>query len=108
MTRKAEYLTRGTRDASTFDNTYQTLGSSLSSPAVLVKIVNNSDTDIDVSIDGSTDHDFCPSDSFFLYDLRTNAGRFYDFVFPVGTQFYIKGAAAGTGDVYLVIISEVP
>ena len=109
MTRKADYLARQERDSSTFDNSFQTLGVSLTSPAVLVKIINNSDTDIDVSLDsGTTEHDFVPSDSFFLYDLRANHGRESDYVFPTGTQFHIRGAAAGTGNVYLIVLREVP
>ncbi len=109
MTRKADYLARSERDASTSDNTFQTLGISLTSPAVLVKIINNSDTDIDISIDGGvTEHDFVPSDGFFLYDMRANHGKEFDYVFPVGTQFTIRGAAAGAGNVYLVVLREVP
>jgi len=108
MTRKAEFLARGERDSSTFDNTFQTLGAALTSPAVLVKIINDSDTDIDISIDGgTTEHDYVPNGSFSLYDLRANHGRINDFVFPQGTQFTVRGAAAGTGNVYLVVIAEV-
>ena len=106
MTRKAEYQARRSRDSSTFDNTYQTLGSTLTAPALLLKIVNDSSIDVDISTDASTDHDFIPADSFTLYDLRSNHGREYEFAFPTGTQFSVKGAAAGTGSVYLVVISE--
>lgn len=105
MSRRAEYLDRQSRDASTFTGSYQTLGSALASPACLVKIVNNTTVDIDVSVDGVTDQDFVPAGSFFLYDLRANHGQEFDFVFQKGTQFYVN-AAAGTGDVYLVAIKE--
>lgn len=108
MTRIAEYIPRQSRAASTFDNSYQTLGSALSSPAVLAKIVNNTNQDLDVSTDGSTDHDFIPANSFTLYDLRTNHGADHDFMFRKSTQFYVKGAAVGTGSVYLVVIRERP
>jgi len=107
MTKRAEYLERQSRDSSTFDASYQTLGSSLTSPAVLVKIINNSDQDIDVSLDATVDHDFVPAKSFFLYDLRANHGRDADYVLQTGTQFFIKGAA-GTGSVYLVVLRERP
>lgn len=107
MTRKAEYLPRATRNATTFDNTFQTLGTGITSPSVLVKIINNSNVDIDVSTNAGTDeHDFVPADSFFLYDMRANHGREDDFGFPTTTQYHIRGAAAGTGLVYLVIIVE--
>lgn len=106
MSRRAEYIARQSRDSSTFDNTYQTLGTSLASPAIVLKIINNSDQDIDVSTDGSTPEDFVPSGSFFLYDIRTNHGIEDQFAFDLGTQFYIKGAAAGTGSVYLIALKE--
>lgn len=109
MTRKADYLARSERNATTFDNSFQTLGTSITSPSVILKIINNSDTDIDISIDaGTTEHDFIPSESFVLYDMRGNHGREFDYGFPTGTQFHIRGAAAGVGIVYLVILREIP
>ncbi len=108
MTRKAEFLTRGERDSSTFNNTFQTLGAALTSPGVIVKITNASTIDIDISLDaGVTEHDFVPADGFILYDLRANHGRIEDFVFSTGTQVTIRGAIAGTGNVYLTVIAEV-
>jgi len=108
MTKRAEFLSRRERDSSTFDNTFQTLGTALTSPAVLVKITNNSTVDVDVSLDaGVTEHDFIPAGNFTLYDLRANHGRNNDFVFVLGTQFTIRGAVAGTGNVYLTVIAEV-
>lgn len=108
MTQRCEYIARQSRNSSTFNNSYQTLGSAISSPAVICKIVNDSTIDIDVSTDGSTDHDFVPANGFVLYDLRTNHGVDQNFMFPKGTQFYIKGSAAGTGSVYLIVLRERP
>ena len=108
MSRKAEYLPVQTRNSTTFDNTFQTLGTGQASPAIIVKIINNSTIGIDISIDGGvTPHDFVPVGGFFLYDLRSNHGRVDDFGFPTGTQWHIRGASAGTGLVYLVVIAEV-
>lgn len=106
MSQIAEFIERQSRDSSTFNNTYQTLGDALSSPGVLIKIVNDSTQDIDVSTNGVTDHDFVPANGFTLYDLRTNKGSEFQFAFPKNTQFFVKGAAAGTGNVYLVVIKE--
>ena len=108
MTQRAEFLARQSRNSTTFDNTYQTLGSALTSPGVLVKIINDSAIDVDISTDGTTDHDFIPANAFTLYDLRTNKGAELQFAFPEGTQFYVKGAAASSGSVYLVVIRERP
>jgi len=107
MTRRVEFMTRQSRDASTFTGSYQTLGSALTSPAVIIKIINDSDQDVSISTDGSTNHDFVPANGFVLYDLRANHGREIDFSFQLGTQFYVNGAA-GTGFVYLVSLRERP
>ena len=108
MSRRAGYLPRQERDSSTFDNSFQTLGVALAAPGLLVKIINNSTVDIDVSIDeGVTEHDFVPAESFVLYDLRANHGKDKEYGFPASTQFSIRGAAAGAGNVYLIVIREV-
>ena len=103
-----DFMPRRSRAGSTFDNTYQTLGNPISDPAVMIKIVNNTNQDLDISTDGTTDHDFVPANSFTLYDFRTNKGEENDFMLPKGKQIYVKGAAVGTGNVYLVVIRERP
>ncbi len=109
MSRRIDFLARAERNSSTFDNTFQTLGGALASPTILVKIINNSNTDIDVSLDaGTTEHDFVPADSFVLYDIRANHGREFLFAFREGTQWHIRGAAAGVGNVYLVTLRDLP
>lgn len=105
MSKRARFLERQSRDSSTFDGTYQTLGDALSAPGCIVKIVNDSNRDVDISTDGSEDHDFVPQNGFVLYDMRANRAREQYFVFEKGTQFYVKGTA-GTGNVYLVVIKE--
>lgn len=105
MTKKCEYQTRQDRNSTTFNNTYQLLGT-FTAPTILFKIVNNSTIDVNVSQDGVTNHDYIPANSFTLYDVRTNHGREQQMAFPLGTTIYIKGAAAGTGSVYLVALNE--
>jgi hypothetical protein len=108
MSFRCEYLARQSRDSSTFDGSYQTLGSPLGSPAIIFKIVNDSNMDIDISVDGSQDHDFVPANGFVLYDLRTNRRKDQQFAFIQGTQFYVRGSAPGTGNIYLVAMRERP
>lgn len=85
-------------------SSYQALGTALSFPSSIVKIVNNSTQDISVSIDGTNLHDYVPAGSFTLYDLTTNTpSQGDDAVFdPKGTQYYIMGTA-GTGNIYLIV-----
>ena len=88
-------------DSATFTGSYQALGSKLSNPSYILKMVNNSTVLVTISIDGTTDIDICPSGSFWLYDEGKVARQSSVPAVPAGTQIYVKGAA-GTGSVYLV------
>lgn len=104
MTKQIMYQPMITTAASTLNGTYQ-LMFTVSEPAIIVKCVNTSNVLITLSTDGSTDMDVAPSDSFFLYDIRTNHGREQQLAFKIGTNFYIKGAA-GVGNIYFVALNE--
>jgi len=96
---RLEYLARQSIDSATFTGAYQALGSPLSSPGIIVKLINNSNQLVDVSTDGSTEHDVLPQNSYSLYGENGNS-------FASGKQFYVKGIA-GTGFVYLVTLRSV-
>jgi hypothetical protein len=83
-----------------FSGTYVTLGGPLLHPSYKCKLVNNSTVLVTVSIDGATDIDVAPANSFWLYDEAAFGIPSIQFL-PQGTQFYVKGSA-GTGLVYLV------
>lgn len=87
-------------DSATFTGSYQALGTPLTNPSYILKLVNNSGVLITISIDGTNDYDVAPSDSFWLYDASKYAGQTVPFI-PAGTQIYVKGSAS-TGLVYLV------
>lgn len=93
-----------TIDSSTFTGSYLPLGTPVPNTSRIFKIVNNSNVLALVSIDGTTDMDVLPANSFVLYDLGTNRGNpSSDTALPKGTQFFVKGAS-GTGLVYLVTL----
>lgn len=94
-------------DSATFTGNYQELGVALLHSPCLVKLVNNSNVIVTVSLDGVNDHDICPAGSFFLYDITSNASRESGLYIPKGTQFYVKGAA-GLGSVYLTVFYPGP
>lgn len=101
LSRQLKYATRASIDSATFTGAYQLLGS-VPKPGSIVKIVNNSNKDIDVSDNGVRDCDFVPANGYTLYDISTN-GREEDRYFPQG-PIYVKGAA-GAGLVYLVVLT---
>ena len=79
--------------STTFTGAYQAVGAALSRPIRIVKFLNDSSVGVTLSWDGTNDHDYLPAGSFILYDLTSNETQFPGFFIPVGTQFYVKGAA---------------
>ena len=90
-----------TRDGATFTGAYQTLGGPLEHRCYLIKVVNESGSDVLISTDGVMDMDICPTGGFFLYDETSNASREGGLAVDKWTQFYVNGTAT-TGNVYLV------
>ncbi len=87
-----------TLDSATLSGGYLAVGTALAFPSYILKMVNNSNVLVTVSIDGSTDIDVLPANSFWLYDedkTQSHEGM------PIGTQIFVKGSA-GTGLIYLV------
>lgn len=85
--------------------TYTALGTPLANPSYICKLVNNSTVLITISIDGVTDIDVAPANSFWLYDESKAGIASQSPALPVGTQIYVKGGtgfAAATGGIYLV------
>src|SRR5882724_4933197 len=88
-------------DSATLAGTYAAIGGPLTHPAYKLKMVNNSNVLVTVSINGTSDIDVAPANSFWLYDedVTTNHESI-----PSGTQIYVKSVTglAGTGSIYLV------
>jgi hypothetical protein len=87
-------------DSSTFTGVYVALGTPLANPSYICKLVNNSNVLVTVSIDGATDIDVAPANSFWLYDETKFGTPSIEFL-PQGTQFFVKGPV-GVGLIYLV------
>lgn len=99
---RVKYETLRSIDSATFTGSYQNLGTALSNPAIIVKLVNNSDQLVTLSTDGTNDHDIFPTGSFTLYDYSANKQNAPYLAAAKGTQYRVKGSA-GTGLVYLVV-----
>lgn len=87
-------------DSATFTGSYQRLGNPLIHASVILKMVNNSNVLVTVSLDGVTDIDVCPANSFWLYDEDAIGAPAPEAV-SADTQIWVKGSA-GVGSVYLV------
>lgn len=100
-TNRVAWETLRSIDSATFTGLYQALGTPLSNPSYILKLVNNSTVLVTISIDGATDIDVAPAGSFWLYDEGKVAISAIFPAVPQGTQIYVKGSA-GTGSVYLI------
>lgn len=99
-TTRLQWETLRVLDATTLSGAYQAIGTPTTHPAYLIKMVNTSDQTVTVSIDGASDVDVCPEGGFWLYDeYKTQYGE----SLPSGTQFFVKGSAATSGSIYLVV-----
>ena len=87
--------------------TYAKLGSATTGPARIFKIVNNTDGDMFISTDGTTNHDFVPAGSYTTYDASANTGaQLAPCRLQEGVQFWVKQSTAPSKNaVYLVILN---
>ncbi len=88
-------------DSATLTGSYQDLGTPLAHPSYICKLVNNSSSLVTISIDGLTDVDVAPANSFWLYDEGKVGLSSTSPALPQGTQIRVKGSA-GVGLIYLV------
>jgi hypothetical protein len=87
---------------------YAQVGAAFAYPARIVKISNNTNADILVSFDGTTNHDYVAAGGFVLYDYSTNknntdiGGYFFQ---AIGTQVYVLSSGSpSSGSVYVTVI----
>lgn len=99
-----KYETRRDFAGSSLTSSYQTWGSALSHAARIVKIINNTNKDLDISTDGTNDMDIAVTSTGAVTDVCAGRNMDEGAYFPAGTQFYVKASAAGTGTAYLVIM----
>ena len=101
-TNRIAWETLRSLNSATLAGSYVAVGTALLHPSYKLKMVNNSNVLVTVSIDGTTDIDVCPANSFWLYDesqAQFNTANLPSI--PQGTQIFVKGSA-GTGLIYLV------
>jgi len=101
-TTRISWETLRSLDSATLTGAYARIGTALVHPSYILKLVNNSNVAVTISIDGVTDIDVAPANSFWLYD----EGKYIPGIsacpsIPAGTQIFVKGSV-GTGSIYLV------
>jgi hypothetical protein len=84
---------------------YAALGVPFGHAMRVLNFKNNTDADVMISFDGTTDNIPVIADSFDLYDLTSDQDGNESFRYEVGTQLYIKYLTVPTtGSFYVVAI----
>lgn len=99
---KADLL--GDKDAATLTGGYDAISSTPNAgPAVILRIINDSNVDIEVSYDGVNSHDFIPANDKLELNFQANASP-NNFVSMLrkGAKVYVNGSP-GTGHIYLAV-----
>jgi hypothetical protein len=99
------FATRVSKAFGAITASYTDLGAAFTVTPRLIKVVNTTDADIDISYDdGASDNDVAPAHSIYVYDGNANRNaQTNQWVFRVGTQVQIKYQTVPTeGAVYLV------
>lgn len=82
---------------------YYNVGGPLLFPSYKLKMVNTSNVLVTVSINGTSDIDVAPNNSFWLYDeTQASIATANCPAIPAGTQISVKSASVGVGMIYLV------
>lgn len=91
-------------DSATLAGAYVVMSTPLVHSSYICKMVNNSNILVTISIDGATDIDVLPANSFWLYDEGKGFPNPFFPALPQGTQIFIKSGTggAGVGLIYLV------
>lgn len=91
--------------AASITASYTKLGTSFTHAMRVLNFKNDTDTDMFISFDGTTDNLIVESGSFDLYDLTSDQDANESFRYENGTQVYIRySTAPSTGSFYLVAI----
>ena len=90
-------------DSATFTGAYKVISATgLPEACSLVRISNASDRALLISYDGVTDHDYLAATSVLQLPFQSNSSPSGQVAqLKKGTIVYVKGAAGGTGLVYL-------
>lgn len=85
-------------------SSYVSVGSVVGHKYRILHLLNNTNQDIQISFDGTTNNIYMPAGSFDLYDLQAAANTNSEFNVSIGTQIYAKapGTLPSTGAIFIM------
>lgn len=85
-----------TIDATTFNGTFLPVESSTTEVIRIIRFINRTDQDVEISWDGITPNDFVASMTAITLEVTSNKVSVGGYFVGVGTQFFVQ-APVGTG-----------
>ena len=93
-TTKIEPNVRHSFDTATLTGSYQkVLAGGFVFDLAVYKMYNGGSTDVDISYNGTDDHDICPAGGTFILDIQANKEG-DKAAWPVGRETWVKGTAS--------------
>ena len=85
---------------------YTALGTAITDHARLIRIVNGTNDEVYISLDGSNDHIRMAANSFYIIDLASNKVRDDGMFLALGTTFYQKkvSGAPSSGSLWIEVL----
>jgi len=111
FTTKAQVDTLRTLAFGSITGSFTAVGGPFDFQARIICFTNTTNEDVIFSMDGATDQLIVPAGSFKLFDITTNHKPVNqdDFVFAIGTQWYVKySASPSSGAVYIEVVYAQP
>lgn len=90
--------------ATSFNGTYQAIGSALTVNPVIIIFDNQTDVSVALSVDGTNTWKTFSSGEAMLLDLRANHGIAPDYTIDIGTLFQTNAALGTTGSFRISIV----
>ena len=92
------------RAATTFNGSYQNIGTALTNNPVVILFDNQTDVSVPLSVTGSSTWKTFSAGEAFVLDLRSNHGIASNYTIDVGTQFSTNAAVGTTGSFRISLI----
>jgi hypothetical protein len=90
--------------AASITGTFAAIGTPIGHAYRILHMINNTNQDVWISFDGTTNNIYMPAGSFWIYDLQANAQQNANFNISLQTQIYVSapGTLPTLGSVYVI------
>lgn len=105
VSQRVDWEIERSRAATTFNSTFQFIGSALTRNPVVLVWDNQTDVEVPISVDGVNVWKTFSAGEAFVLDLRANHGIAANYTIDVGTRFSTNAAVGTTGSFRISIIN---